>query len=111
MTNMQGAPPPIRPRISHNIPQLHDDAITIKHEKIKIQQLPNQPLKKKIKKRYDREHKKFQAIMKKNCPPPTPPPTCQKKNNNFAFNYTNTVEQTCTRSILIKGYPNDKAKK
>ena len=47
MTNMQGAPPPIRPRISHNIPQLHDDAITIKHEKIKIQQLPNQPLKKK----------------------------------------------------------------
>ena len=47
MANRQGAPPPIRPRISHNIPQLHDDAITIKHEKIKIQQLPNQPLKKK----------------------------------------------------------------
>ena len=47
MTNRQGAPPPIRPRMSHNIPQLHDDAITIKHEKIKIQQLPNQPLKKK----------------------------------------------------------------
>ena len=44
-------------------------------------------------------------------PPPTPPPTRQKKNNNFAFNYTSTVEQTCTRSILIKGYPNDKAKK
>ena len=49
--------------------------------------------------------------MKKTCPPPTPPPTRQKNNNNFAFNYTSTVEQTCTRSILIKGYPNDKAKK
>ena len=93
MTNMQGAPPPIRPRISHNIPQLHDDAITIKHEKIKIQQLPNQPLKKKIKKRYDREHKKFQAIMKKNCPPPTPPPTCQKKT---------TTLHLITRTLLNK---------
>ena len=35
--------------------------------------------------------------------------TCPKKIT--AFNYTETFEQTYTRSILIKGYPYDKAKK
>ena len=35
--------------------------------------------------------------------------TCPKKVT--AFNYTKTVEQTYTRSILIKGYPHGRAKK
>ena len=35
--------------------------------------------------------------------------TCPKKIT--AFNYRKTVEQTYTRSILIKGYPHGKTKK
>ena len=35
--------------------------------------------------------------------------TCPKKIT--AFNYTKTVEQTYTLSILIRGYPNGRAKK
>ena len=35
--------------------------------------------------------------------------TCPKV--SFAFNYTKTVEQIYTLSILIKGYPNGNAKK
>ena len=35
--------------------------------------------------------------------------TCSKINT--AFNYTKTVEQTYTRSTLVKGYPHDKTKK
>ena len=41
MTNRQGARPPTMPRISLNIPRLHDDAPAIKHvKKLKFSSYP-----------------------------------------------------------------------